>query len=326
MSSTPPVLVRVVRDGVVESVHRGHVVLASAAGNVLAALGEADLQVYVRSAVKPFQALATLELLDAAGERLDEHGLAIACASHEGSDAHQVEAARLLAQAGLDESALRCPPALPGDLATLRRSLEATPLAHNCSGKHASFLAAQVADGADPARYLRRDSQLQRRIRDYLGDVSGASPAGPGVDGCGAPAWLLSLQGLATAFARLAVASEGSLGRVAAAMRARPDLVGGASALDTRLMLGDARVVAKRGAEAVFGAGAVIGSGDGVGIAFKVSDGGQRAAEPVIGVLLDALGLSVSRELARPVVLGGGRSRGHLEADPSVAAVATRAR
>lgn len=150
MSSAPPVLVRVVRDGVVESVHRGHVVLASSAGQVLAALGDPGFGVYVRSAVKPFQALATLELLEAAGERLDEEGLAIACASHDGSETHQIEAARLLAQAGLDESALLCPHALPSDPATLRRSREASGLAHNCSGKHAAFLAAQVAAGAVP--------------------------------------------------------------------------------------------------------------------------------------------------------------------------------
>lgn len=161
---------------------------------------------------------------------------------------------------------------------------------------------------------------MQRRIREHLADVSGATPTGPGTDGCGAPAWLLSLRGLATSFARLAVADDGRLGRVAAAMRARPDLIGGMSALDTRLMLGDARIVAKRGAEAVFGAGAALstgaGTGAGVGIAVKISDGGQRATDPVVGVLLHALGLSVARQIARPAVLGGGRVRGHLETDP----------
>lgn len=315
-------LLRAVRDGAVESVHRGHVVIAAADATVLGVLGDANLPVYVRSAVKPLQALATLELLGEGGTDIDEVGLAISCASHDGSETHQVEAARLLAGANLDESALRCPPALPGDLATLRRSPMPTRLAHNCSGKHAAFLAAQVAAGGDPAHYLRRGSRLQRRVHDHLAEVSGSTPTGPGIDGCGAPAWLLPLAGLATGFARLAGARHPPLARVAAAMRARPDLVGGVSAVDTRLMLADARIVAKRGAEAVFAAGAVLPDGSSVGVAVKIADGGQRATAPVVGVLLRSLGLRVPADLATPVVLGGGRSHGRLETAPGVEGLA----
>src|SRR5680860_566400 len=111
--AAPPVVATVWRDGVVESVHRGSVAVAAADGTILAALGDPARATYVRSAAKPFQALAMLELLAGAAVDVDARALAIACASHQGDDLQQIEAARLLALADLDESALRCPPALP---------------------------------------------------------------------------------------------------------------------------------------------------------------------------------------------------------------------
>lgn len=311
----PPALVNVVRDGVVESEHRGHVAVADASGALHWALGQPDLLLYPRSAAKPFQALASLELLTEAGGDLRGESLAVACASHEGSHAQQTEVAYLLALGGLDESALRCPPALPVDLPTLLAQGVPTALAHNCSGKHAAFLLAH--GGGDPERYLDPASRLQRRVRDHLAAVSGGVPAGPGTDGCGAPAWLLPLRALATGFARLAAADTGPLGRVRAAMTARPDLVGGAASADTALMLADAGVVAKRGAEAVLAAGWSGPQGP-LGVAVKVADGAARAAAPTVAAVLGALGARVPDALAAPPVLGGGRLHGRLEVTPAV--------
>ncbi|MGH3666193.1 MAG: asparaginase, partial [Egibacteraceae bacterium] len=305
-----PLLVRVLRDGVVESVHRGHVVVCRPDGSIVAALGDAHLPTYVRSAAKPFQALATLELLADADVQLDTDGLAIACASHVGTDMHQIEAARLLAEAGLDEAALGCPSALPSDIPTLVAQRTPERLAHNCSGKHASFLLAHTSGGGDPARYLELDVPLQRRIRDHLATVSGTEPTGPGVDGCGAPAWVLPLRGLAAAFARLAAATSGDLARIRTAMTARPDLVGGERTNDCQLMRADSRVVAKRGAEAVLGSG--LGHREPLGVAVKIADGAARADGPVTAAVLEALGAVVPAELRRPPVLGGGRPHGYL--------------
>ena len=314
-----PVLVRVVRDGVVESQHRGSVVVADVEGRVLAALGDAAHPTYVRSAAKPFQAVATLDLLASGGVALDSRGLAIATASHEGTADHQVEAARLLAMAGLDEAALRCPPALPGDEAALIEQGEATPLAHNCSGKHAAFLLAQVTAGGAPQHYLDLDSALQRRVHRALAELTDTAPTGPGVDGCGAPAWVLPLSGLATGFARLAAGTHG-LAPVAAAMRAAPDLVGGEDSVDTRLMRADRQVVAKRGAEAVLAAGLIPRprARGALGVAVKVEDGGERAVGPVVAAVLAALGAAVPEAVAAPVVLGGGVAHGALEVAPEL--------
>ncbi|MBA3372966.1 MAG: asparaginase [Actinomycetota bacterium] len=309
-------LLDVVRDGVLESQHGGHVVVCDTDGTVVAQLGDAELPTYVRSAAKPFQALATLDLLAEAGVALDTNGLAIACASHDGTATHQIEAARLLAEAGLDETALQCPPALPTDVPTMLAQREPQPLAHNCSGKHASFLLAHSATGGDPADYLRQHTPLQRRVYERLAEASSATPTGPGIDGCGAPAWVLSLRGLATGFARLAAGQTPELRRIRSTMTARPALIGGDDAFDTQMMRASNRVVAKRGAEAVLAAG--LEGETALGIAVKIADGGKRADGPVLAAVLEGLGALVPAPVRHPVVLGGGRPHGALEVRPEV--------
>lgn len=364
-----PRAVVVVRDGVVESAHRAVVAVADGRGGPVGGAGDVAEAVYPRSAVKPVQAAACLEVLGggrggagggapagggaAGGLRveLDAPAVAIGAASHAGTDDHQIEAARLLALAGLDESALACPPAWPlgaaappapsgppappaspgppgaavpagGDGAWAG---ERTALAHNCSGKHALMLLATVTAGGDPDRYLDPGAPVQAAVRRRLSAVAGEEPAGPGVDGCGAPAWRLSTRALAALAARLAGgggpgAGDPELARVAAAMRARPELVGGEDAVDTALMRAgaDAGVVAKRGAEGVLLAGvpeppgAAAGGGGGLGVAVKVVDGGARATGPIAAAVLAAAGAAVPAWLRRPPVRGGGEVRGEV--------------
>lgn len=306
----PPVLVDVVRDGAVESAHRGWVAVVDADGTLVQRIGGTPV-VYPRSTLKPFQAAAVLDLLADCGVEVSAEGVAIACASHTGSDDHAIEAAHLLALAGVDEGALRCPTALPADEAALLRSDGATRIAHNCSGKHAAFLLAQVAVGADPARYLDPHSAVQRRVAERIAAVAGATPLGPGVDGCGAPAWRLPLVALARGFVRFVTARQGPLARVAAAMRGRPDLVGGHDAPDSLLMRADRRIVAKRGAEGAFAAAAPGPDGP-FGVAVAIEDGGGRAAAAVAAALLRAAGLRVPDAVVAPPVLGGGRPHGAL--------------
>ena len=64
---------------------------------------------FPRSVNKPMQAAALLR----AGLDLDGKLLALAAASHSGEDFHVAGVREILARAGLTESALRCPPALP---------------------------------------------------------------------------------------------------------------------------------------------------------------------------------------------------------------------
>ena len=59
-AAPPPILVRQVRNGLVEAVHRGDVVEVDAAGRMLHVIGDPDRLVNLRSAVKPFGLLALL--------------------------------------------------------------------------------------------------------------------------------------------------------------------------------------------------------------------------------------------------------------------------
>lgn len=312
----PAELVTVTRGGVTESLHRGHVVVATADGMIMAAHGDPAFPVLARSALKPFQAAATLALLRDAGLALDDVSLAIACASHVGTDDHQIEAARILAEGDLDETALRCPPELPEDLAALRSHPEPTALAHNCSGKHAAMVVAQHRVGADPACYLDLDSPIQVAAREALEAAVGPLD-GWVVDGCGAPAWRAPLSGLAAGFARLA-AGVGPYARIRDAMRRHPDLVGGRGCDDTALMRHEPALVAKRGAEGVLAVGLVHPRHGALGIAVKVEDGARRAPGPAVAGVLAGLGVTTPGEVRCPAVLGGGLPHGTVEAVPAL--------
>ena len=58
----PPVLVEVRRGAIVESRHRGHIVQVDATGQVERGIGDPDVLVNLRSAVKPFALVALVEV------------------------------------------------------------------------------------------------------------------------------------------------------------------------------------------------------------------------------------------------------------------------
>jgi L-asparaginase II len=306
-----PVLVELVRSGLVESTHTGSVVALRPDGSTALALGHVDRPVYPRSSNKPLQAVA---LLEAGWEPVDEQCLALATASHSGLPRHLEVVRRTLAAAGLDEDALGCPAQLPLDEKAahelLRSGGAASPLTMNCSGKHAAMLATCVVNGWPVEGYLSPDHPVQTAITQSLARLAGEPVEHVAVDGCGAPQHALTLVGVARAFGALAAAGSGAQGRVAAAMRAHPDLVGGPGREVTRLLEGVDGLVAKDGAEGYFAAGLP----DGSGAAVKVADGANRASHLLLVAALRALGSTapVLDELATSPVLGGGRPVGEL--------------
>ncbi|HEY3922242.1 MAG TPA: asparaginase [Gaiellaceae bacterium] len=245
-----PFRVVVRRGGTVEAVHRVHV--ASSDGLVA---GD-DIVSHLRSAAKPMQAIPLLEAYDDLGD--DE--LAIACASHQAEPAQLDAVRRLLARAGATVDDLENGP---------QEGRPEGRLGHNCSGKHAGFLAACRANGWPFAGYRLPGHPLQLRIRELLG---GGEPA---TDGCGIPTYAQPL----TEQARLLLRTPD---RIADAMRARPELVGGDGADDTALMRALPGFFAKRGAEGLL----CTVAPDGRGYAFKVEDGNGRALRPAVAAVL----------------------------------------
>jgi L-asparaginase II len=314
-----PVLAAVVRGGLVESRHRGHVVGLDGAGREVVVAGSPHTPLFPRSSVKPLQAVGMLR----AGLDVPDAQLAIVAGSHGGSAGHVAMVRAVLAGAGLTEADLRCPADVPLDPHAASEHARAggrpAPILMNCSGKHAGMLATCVAAGWPTAGYTDPGHPLQLLIRATVEQLSGAPAAAVTVDGCGAPLFAFSLAGLARATRSLVTAGDGRPEhRVAAAMRAFPEMVGGAGRGDTVLMGEVPGLLAKTGAEGV----AVAAAPDGRAAAVKIEDGSGRAVIPVLMAALVRLGAlepaALSRPpldiLATPVVLGGGRPVGHVAA------------
>ncbi len=309
MSAASVELVEVVRSGFVECVHRGSVVALDPHGAVQLKAGEPDAPQLPRSANKPLQLVGMVR----AGLELSPPDLAVAASSHSGETVHVGRVRDLLSHNGLPEGALACPPSLPLGEDAARAVLAAgggpARAFMNCSGKHAAMLLTCVANGWPVSGYVDPDHPLQVALRASVEDLAGEPVAAVGVDGCGAPLFGLTLTGLARAFARLVTAEPGSPERrVADAMRAHPDLVGGTGRDVTRLMAGAPGVLAKDGAEGVYAAALPSGAA----VAVKIADGAQRARMPVLVGALRLLGLeaAVLDQLAEVPVLGGARQVG----------------
>lgn len=314
-------LVEVERGGMVESRHRGHVVLVDESGEIVAALGDPDVVVYPRSAVKPLQAAAMLR----AGLNIDGSALALAAASHSGEQFHIDGVLDLLDRAGLSQADLRCPPDRPyGERARdafIAAGLAPSPVVMNCSGKHAAMLWACVLNDWPIGTYLDPAHPLQVHLRSEIHAMA-ASPAEPAsVDGCGAPLWGLPLVGLARAFVALPTTVEGA--RVCDAMRDHPEYIGGTDRDVTALMRGVPGLLAKDGAESVQAMLMEV-SGRRFGVALKIEDGAQRARPVVASAALAALGVDapIVLEHQRWPVLGGGEPVGWTGPSPMLAALA----
>lgn len=306
-----PVLLDVGRGPLVESRHRGRLVVLAPDGSVTAALGPVEEPVYPRSSLKPLQAAAMVRC----GLVAAPAALALASASHDGEGVHIAGVRESLAAAGLDDSALGCPPDLPMGREPMLayvagRGLPAR-VCHNCSGKHAAMVATCVACSWDVGSYLSPDHPLQVAIASSLEEACGAPIAATSVDGCGAPAHALPLVALARGFARLTTAAVGSAeGRIAAAMRAHPRLVGGQGRAVTELMTEVGGLVAKDGAEGVWAAALP----DGRACAIKVADGAMRALPPLLAAVLRSWGFdgAAVRRWSTAPVLGGGAPVGDM--------------
>ena len=252
------------RAGIVESRHHGLVCLTGPDGKLIQEHGNSRKLIYPRSAVKPLQALA----LRRAGLSLDGEQLAMSSASHQGTPEHTRIVLSILEGAGLSEQDLQCPVAWPGNLKARAAADKETRAAFNCSGKHAAFLAACVANNWDTKTYLQPDHPLQKLIIEVIEEFSGEKIPLSTFDGCGAPLHLMSLQGLARAIGKFAETET----QIRDAMLATPWVVDDHGASDTLVM--EKGMLAKIGAEGVF----VIGLASGHGVAVKVADGSMRPA------------------------------------------------
>jgi L-asparaginase II len=321
-----PVLTNVYRGSQLESFHSGSIVVVDALGRTLAVAGDPSLLASLRSAAKPFQALPLLEYGGAEEYELTGEEIALTCASHGGEPVHVATAGALLRKGEFDEEDLLCGAHAPYEekaAADLRASgEEPSPLHNNCSGKHAGMLLSTEAMDLPSELYIDAHHPLQILMRSTLADFAGvtAEEIPISIDGCGVPAFHLSLYRTAYAYARLMATSmgddapgaleryTGSARQVVEAMTGFPYFVAGIWSITTPLMqafAGD--LLAKEGAEGLYGMALSpalretltdrlkLDDDCAVGIALKIHDGSMtRGRNPVILRTLELLGLDVA--------------------------------
>lgn len=319
-------LVELWRNDLRESVHRGHVVISDAHG-IVEAWGCPGEVIYPRSSCKMLQALPLVESGAADAYGLTTSQLALACASHQGARIHTEPVAAWLEGLKLDEQDLRCGAHMPNDPEERKRLTCANEapcqLHNNCSGKHAGFLTLNRHIRGGP-EYVELDHPVQRAVRLSFEEVTGETTAGWGIDGCSAPNFACTIEGLATAMAGFANPGSGKRGdaqrRLFQAMVAHPELVAGEGRACTELMRAmNGKVAVKTGAEAVFVA---ILPEQGLGVALKIEDGGTRGSEAAITALMVQLGVLdpghpvVSKYLSGPIRNWRGLKTGELRCSP----------
>lgn len=311
-SSAHVPLTAVIRGSAVESVHYGSVAVVDANGRLLYAAGDPQTLTFTRSALKPLQALPFVRDGGPARYGYSPAQIALLCASHSGEPRQVAAVSDMLARAGNGADDLGCGVHAPGYF-DVRREMPPpppySPLAHNCSGKHAGMLACCAMHGWRKSDYLAAEHPLQQEIRTAVAAFAGvpATSLVAGIDGCSAPNYALPLASLARAFARLAAAADDEAGYGKAsrtlrnAMIAHPEMVSGEGRSDLKLArAGRGDWVPKIGAEGVQAIGVASA---GVGIAIKVADGNKRGLHPATVAVLDQLGLldAAGREALAPL-------------------------
>lgn len=300
------VLAEVTRDEIVESQHRGHLVMFNADGTLRMSRGNPATLIYPRSSIKSIQAAAMVR----SGLNLEPRLLALVAASHSGTQMHQNAVLEILALGGLNESALlntRDRP-LGEDERREWGSKAPTSLAQNCSGKHAGMLLACVLNNWPTHNYLDANHPLQMIIRQELETLASESISFASVDGCGAPLFLISLLGLGEAIHEITISKDLIHRSVLQACRDFPEMVAGEDRLATRMMREVPGLFMKEGAE-----GVNIGSlPDGRAFAFKIEDGSSRALGTVVVAVLYEFGITAPPE--NTPIYGGNKVVGSIRA------------
>lgn len=272
--------VRLLREGIIESRHHVQAAVCDDRGRTLSVAGNAETATFVRSALKPFQALAVTGTGTLERYSLTDRDLAIICSSHQGTIEQVRQVFNILWRADVDPSALQCP----------TPEGRQSPLQYNCSGKHAGMLAVCQQLNLPLTSYLQRNHPVQRLILDKVAELL-RMPAEEFIcahDDCGAPTYFMQLGQMAALYARLGSGDSLDLERIVRAMTHHPVMVSGSGEFDTTLMqLTDGELVSKAGAEGIQCIGKV---GEGLGLAIKVMDGAKRAKHAVAIQLLKQMG------------------------------------
>lgn len=304
MSALVP-LIELYRGGTLECMHLGAVAVCDTQGRVIAHAGDPHWVSFTRSTLKSLQALPFVRGGGPAQLGFTQRHVAMMCASHSGEPMHVAEVEQMLDKAGVTYKALQCGCHVP---LFAELGLEYTPAPgsfderhHNCSGKHAGFLAYCAQHGLPMHNYLAPGHPLQQAIRRDVAAAAGLTvqQLRPGTDGCSAPNYAMPLSALARGYARLASGAADpefgeSFAQLADAMTAYPELVSGTGRNDLAFMrAGRGDWVTKAGAD---GVQAFASRSRGQAFALKIIDGNKTALYAATVAVVEQLGWLDARQ------------------------------
>ena len=268
-SNNPPIEVILKRGSHLESIHKVHAVVCDNKGRVLMCAGNPEHKSFIRSALKPFQAIPFVS--SGASSRLNEplKSIALACGSHRGSMMHAREAYKILWEFDIDINYLKCP--IKGN----------SPLNHYCSGKHAAFLATCKKLNWPLNTYLKGEHPLQIEIFRVISDLLNipVSDIFAERDNCGAPTLYLKLVEIAKLYSILSSSENAELEQISRAISSNPILISDTNYFDTEIIKAShGKIISKGGAEGIL---CLAKLSEGIGLALKVEDGSKRAKHAV---------------------------------------------
>ena len=287
MTALQPIL-ELTRGRVVESTHFGSIAVVDSTGKLLQSYGDPYGVAFLRSSAKPFQALPFVERGGVEHFNLSQSEVSISCSSHETAQIHLDTVRAMQDKIGIQENDLQCGSHLPGDALQLRmviqQNITPTPNFNNCSGKHTAMLACAKMRGLPLEGYLDINHPIQQDILETFAEMCDIEKEKVelGVDGCSAPNFAVPLFNAALGMAHLCdprtlnEARATACRKIASAMTTHPEMVSNYGEFDCELMkIGEGNIVTKRGAEGfqIIGLMPGVYGENGVGIAFKVTDG-----------------------------------------------------
>ncbi len=300
----------VTRNEYIESVHYGYICVVDASGKEIYSLGDPNTKMFFRSSAKPIQTLPLIQSGASDAFGLSAKELAVACSSHSGQKFHQLAVKEMLHRLGLDEAYLHCGLMSPYNEEENKRLTgegQSPSVLHcSCSGKHAAMLVLSKFRGYSLENYEKIAHPVQQELLNTISDFAEEDPGTIplGIDGCGAPIYLLPIKKIALSYAKLIRASldgndpyHKSCKAVYEAMVHHPEMVAGDYEFCTELMqVANGKLIGKVGCEAVYCLG--IKNSE-LGICIKIVDGNERAVYPVVIRLLQELKILTEAECAQ---------------------------
>jgi len=268
-SNNPPLQATLMRGSNIESIHKIHAVISDKKGRVLMCAGNPEYKSFIRSALKPFQAIPFVSSGASSKINNESKSIALACGSHSGSKLHVREAFKILWEYDIDINNLKCPKS------------KISPLEHNCSGKHAAFLATCKKMNWPLDSYLKGDHPLQKEIFRIVSELLEIPPSEINAerDDCGAPTLYLKLLEMSRLYSLLSSSENAELEQISRAMTLNPTMISDNNKFDTEIIKAShGKVIGKSGAE---GIQCLCKVNEGIGLALKVEDGSKRAKHAV---------------------------------------------